>query len=145
MLIHSYTKNAIVILLFLSIYLFTACGKTRQFDIALFFKDYGLNLQSAQIIKSERVRFDGAVFAVGVFYISVEKWNVLILELKEKYCLIDHFQKGDAMDRRNKKILDISSDLYEIYPFQIYSADVFFYVENKGSRMEIKCLIDFNR
>ena len=143
---NSYKKVAIVIFLFFSIsLLFTACNKTRQFDIALFFKEYGLNLQSAQIIKSERVRCDGSVFAVGEFYISVEKWNILILELKEKYCLIDHFQKGDAIDGRNKKILNITSGLYEIYPFQIYSANVYFYVENQGDCMYIRCLIDFNR
>lgn len=143
---YSYKKLAIVIFLFSSIsLLFTACGKQRQFDIALFFRDYGLSIQSAKIIKSERVRFDGVVFAVGEFYIPVEKWNVLILELKEKYCLIDHFQKRDAIDGRNKKILNITSGLYEIYPFQIYSANVYFYVENQGDCMYIRCLIDFNR
>ena len=54
MFIHLYKKKSIIIfLLNLISVLFTACNETRQFNIALFFEDYGLDIHSAYRETSE--------------------------------------------------------------------------------------------
>ena len=145
MFIHSHKKAAVMILLFnLISLLFIACSETRQFDIALFLKDYGLDIHPARIISSERIDYNRKKFAVGEFYMPVEKWNIVVSELKEKYCLINHFQGGDVIDGRNRKLLNIPSAEYDIYPFQIYSSNAYFYFKKHDGNMYVKCLIEFN-
>lgn len=145
MFIHLYKKKSIIIfLLNLISLLFTACNETRQFNITLFFEDYGLDIHSARLIRSEMINYNRKKIAVGEFYIPVEKWDVVVAKLKKEYCLINHFQKEDIIDDRNRNLLNITSEGYDIYPYQIYSSNVYFYVKQHDANMYIKCVIDFN-
>jgi len=147
MYVSRYEKNSVAILLLcVTVCLMSAnfgCDKKTKFDIISFFEDYGLNVQYSELVKSEVISYNGKKLGVGVFRMQTDKWDDLLSTLKDKYKLIDHFQKNDMIDHRNKNILCVFLEEYSVYPFQIYSTNVYFYIKHEDGFVLIKCLIDF--
>ena len=117
--------------------------KTEKFSIVSFFEDYGMTFRGTEIVISDIVKYRGKRFARGEFSMTKDQWNKFLAELKTTHRFINHFQLNDSIDARNRKILCIAADPCDVYPFQVYSTNTYFYVMGKKENILIKCLIEF--